>query len=127
MQELLARERHDRFRVKLHALDRAVPVTHRHDLAVRRPRCDLERFGARALVDDERVIAGRFEGRVDVTKDAPAVVLHEVYMQDPQRPGEWPRWFLLADGLKDGKRNNEFTLVMAGENPFRTAFPGSAR
>jgi hypothetical protein len=49
----------------------------------------------------------------------PAVVLHEVYMQDPSRPNEWPIFGVLADGLEGEQKNTQLQEIIRGPNPFR--------
>src|ERR1700739_1244151 len=80
----LAAERHQRFRVKLHAADRQDLVLDRHRDALLGTRRDLEHIGHAVALDIKRMIAADHDFIGQVLHQPPATDL------DPRRPSMRP-------------------------------------
>src|SRR3954463_13144745 len=69
--------REDALRVELHAEARQLAMLRRHHEAVLRPRGELELRRQVVALDDQRVVARRFEWHRDALEDAVPLVIHE--------------------------------------------------
>ena len=83
----LALARQNALGVKLHALDRVQSMPEAHDLALGRPRADLEAGRQRLALDEERVVSRRLERRGDAVEEAAAVVKDGRRLSVHQAPG----------------------------------------